>query len=608
MVTDRNVVKILDFGLAKQLAVPEVVEADTASGDNPELSRAGQILGTLYYMSPEQATGQAVDARSDTFAFGAVLYEMLTGRRAFQGRSPRSTIAAICNDEPKPLRSLRPDLPPAIETLIAGCLHKQPGDRWQRLTEVKHMLLDLASEDEAPVASRNAGRRWWWSAAAVAALALVWLIWPRSAKPARPVVNEAPRRATSQGSLWLDLSGDWRIHLQDRPEHASRDFDDQAWATHRLPRGDVYLFGTKYWLRRRVDLPGGTDRNQLALTLGVLHDVYEVYINGKLIGGTGSLDSFEHTLIPRARTFDIPPEAALGQGPLQIGLRARGALAHNPKWQLDDIGPYLLTYRDQAPPRDEGRRQLESRWLASSPDALFGGLGLVIGIVCLLAWRAERRPELLWLALTSFGETLSSFYTLAPLLDEISPYSSGGVRWGFWSQNFQVATFGECTLAAIGSRSRRLRLVLWAGWSAGLFALLSAYHALILRDAQGLWVFALVLPVLLKNWYGLIGARSPIGEHLLRLTMFLMIVSTSMFLLGRLWQHREVFNSTISTIRIVRIPFTALGPFWIQHSHLFASATIIAVLALLFQRFAHEREERQRLTRRTKVVESLLSR
>jgi len=118
MVTETRTVKVLDFGLAK-LQPALGPDDETAS-----MTSQGTIVGTFLYMSPEQAEGKKVDARSDIFAFGSLLYEMLTGRPAFQSDSRLSILTAILHREPPPLTSVRPDVPPELEKLVQLCLRK----------------------------------------------------------------------------------------------------------------------------------------------------------------------------------------------------------------------------------------------------------------------------------------------------------------------------------------------------------------------------------------------------------------------------------------------------------------------------------------------------
>ena len=207
MVT-KSGVKLLDFGLAKAVAPVSTKSSMSALPTiTPNLTQEGTILGTFQYMAPEQLEGKETDGRTDIFAFGAVLYEMATGRKAFEGKSQASLIGAILRDEPPPISIVQPMAPPALDRVVKTCLAKDPEDRWQTARDV---LLQLKWIQEggsqagvaAPAAARRRNReRLAWVAAAAgaaAALALTAVLVSRTPETRRAVQSSIlpPEKAT----------------------------------------------------------------------------------------------------------------------------------------------------------------------------------------------------------------------------------------------------------------------------------------------------------------------------------------------------------------------------------------------------------------------------
>jgi hypothetical protein len=188
-------VKILDFGLAKQ-GVAEGPSNSSLAPTEVLATGAGMVLGTVGYMSPEQVRGVALDHRTDLFSFGAVLYELLSGKRAFQGETPADTMSAILKEEPPELAQAVRDLPAGLERIVTRCLEKQPAARFQSAHDLAFALETLSTHSSAAVpalagpAGRRGGRRAVLAASGLAlaglALAAGWFLAGRMAPRRQP--------------------------------------------------------------------------------------------------------------------------------------------------------------------------------------------------------------------------------------------------------------------------------------------------------------------------------------------------------------------------------------------------------------------------------------
>jgi Tol biopolymer transport system component len=216
--------KLLDFGLAKGIASSAVSSLTAAPTATSPLTAQGSIVGTFQYMAPEQFEGKEADARSDIFAFGSVLYEMATGKRAFEGKSQASLIAAILERDPAPITSLQPLAPATLERVVRQCLAKDPDERWQSAGDLKRELRWIAAGgsqpgDAAPDAAPGAAPRRrssiaLWAAASIllaAAFASGFLLQrPRAPAVLRASLDLPPQVNLDPENLTLALSPDGR--------------------------------------------------------------------------------------------------------------------------------------------------------------------------------------------------------------------------------------------------------------------------------------------------------------------------------------------------------------------------------------------------------------
>jgi serine/threonine protein kinase len=184
-------VKVLDFGLAKIAHAPADDGRSLAETQAVPLTAEGSVMGTLPYMAPEQVEGREADARSDIFAFGVVLYELIAGTRPFTGQTHANLVASILKEEPRPLFELQPGTPRGVAEVVQTCLEKDPEKRWQSARDVKHALRWMAAERPSSTPARSV-RVWQGLAVLMAAIALGIVAWMlRPAAPGLPGRFEA---------------------------------------------------------------------------------------------------------------------------------------------------------------------------------------------------------------------------------------------------------------------------------------------------------------------------------------------------------------------------------------------------------------------------------
>jgi hypothetical protein len=242
-------VKILDFGLARQMPTATGSTETGVAATDP-----GTVMGTVGYMAPEQVRGQAVDARTDLFALGAVLYEALTGRRAFKRATAAETMTAILNDDPPDLSATRTDLPAALDRIVRHCLEKNPAERFQTALDVAFALETLtggstASQPSIPASARAATVErkpvLAWSLATAACLVAAFAVWWAWRTPAPEVWTGVALGGPSQ-AFCVRLSPDGQLlaflaMVDETSQVAIMKPDGTSWAVITRERGQGYV-------------------------------------------------------------------------------------------------------------------------------------------------------------------------------------------------------------------------------------------------------------------------------------------------------------------------------------------------------------------------------
>jgi serine/threonine protein kinase len=334
IVTEEGRAKVLDFGLAK-LTDPG---ADALSANSPTVlgTVAGVVMGTVGYMSPEQAAGQPVDRRTDIFALGCILYEMVAGRRPFDGRSTAEVIAHVLHDEPARLGDLRPDAPVEVERIIYKCLVKDPARRYQHADDLAVDLRGAADATTSPrVAAgtptrsrRNLSPGWWLATVGIAAAAAV-VVTKSLSTPAAPDARVVRFNIPSGGvsgtyNHVVAVSPDGRVianpsaaglsvrSLDDPTERVvgKGEFRDLAFS----PSGDELVYWSADQIKR-IAVTGGA-----SVTVGAS--------SGRPLGLSWADDGYVYVGRGREGIWRLP---ASGGAPEIVRAMAEGQYAHGPQ-------------------------------------------------------------------------------------------------------------------------------------------------------------------------------------------------------------------------------------------------------------------------------------
>ena len=227
----RTGAKLLDFGLARNIENTSIsADAPTMQARQP-LTAEGTIVGTFQYMSPEQLEGDPADPRADIFAFGAVLYEMITGQRAFSGKTRTSLIAAIVAASPRPMSELQPVTPGPLEHVVARCLEKDRDARWQSAHDVKLELEYIARQLDAPAARHRRSRLPWVVAglAAIVAIAAALLAWRNAGTSETPARAIRAQVLAPEGKQFVNLADALSISPDGQHITFRVQSDDRLW-------------------------------------------------------------------------------------------------------------------------------------------------------------------------------------------------------------------------------------------------------------------------------------------------------------------------------------------------------------------------------------------
>jgi serine/threonine protein kinase len=347
--------KLMDFGLAKSATAstgamsaaggpatlsPPTLSIASLSAPAEPLTQKGSVLGTLQYMAPEVLQGNEADARSDIFSFGCVLYEMITGQRAFAGKSQISVLSSILEKEPERVTVLQPVTPLAMEYIVHACLSKNPADRWQNAGDVARNFQLVRTVLPARMAAMRSPRRWSYGIAVACALvtvmAVLWAVWRKSgAVPLATVSRFSFPTATNSSFVDLAVSPDGRqIAFADASAIWVRSLDSQV--PRRLPgtSGERLMFWSPDG--RSIAFLTGFKLRKVSIGDSAVQDICEIR-GFSPSGGTWSKDDV--ILIGNFRGPLMKVDASGGQ-PVPLKLQ-KDENAQRWPWFLPDARHFL---------------------------------------------------------------------------------------------------------------------------------------------------------------------------------------------------------------------------------------------------------------------------
>ncbi len=388
----------------------------------------------------------------------------------------------------------------------------------------------------------------------------------------------------AQPPIWIDLSGEWRTQTGDDLKWASPQLDDRDWPKVQLPRGQKQMPRTTLWLRHRVELSADLAGVPLSLSVGVINGVFQVYVNGTLIGVSSDFESLVDAAVPHPMTFAIPREAVeVGRGAVVIALRVNNrAMTGPPSWILPDEGPWWLCSQALAPihaGRDQLARARLSQWYVD----LYAVAILTCGVFGLLGWVGERkRREMLWFFLMALASAFGTFFTTSTLDLAARPYLPSGLHWQAVLGHVESPLIYLLVLAVLGYSQWWLRIPIVLSCLAGIAAVTLSLGtqrvAGMTRWFQGVGP-ALACALILWELWSRRNQRRTIEEYLLRLALLL-----PTYYLGQ----------RFFPIPMIKQFLPALGDSSTDH-RVFLLVISVALTVLLFRRTAADGRERLRL-------------